>query len=370
MKPILYSSIFFTLLFGKLAYPEILPATTTVSQKTIVDATWSLYAWQVIGSQYDAPYWTKGTDEKAKVGAKGQTDRDKSVRAICLGQEGNYYVFFTLRSFVDATFPNLFVQGVKEVPLGEDGNPLKEDALISQPPVRYGGLCLTFYEDQGGGIIRVANKVSGITHADSRTPKYFGRKGLKTYLPHSETIESVKYETPHEKISAKEHLRLQKEPNITIRFIEEHDIAILYVPVSIFEGKQISTLGIKNPTLSVKLMLEHNKELFGFKFILIGQETLDLIKKYTPPENVNLGGFQKLAMIAGLALDPETLNMIHIVDELLKEIIPDNLKTLSEVKTIPWQEAGQLALKIVNDETTLTKIKTILISKLASSAFK
>ena len=373
MRSILYYLTAVALLFGKLAYAEV-PA-KAISEKTIIDATWSLYVEQVLGFQYNSPFWTNGTKETGEVGQKGQPNREKNVRAICLGREGDFYVFFTLRSFVDPTFPNLSMQGIKETPLDENGKPFAGDTEDDQSFVRYGRMSLVFYDDQGGGQLRVATKLCGITHADNRNPKCFGRNKVDSWNPLSEkyeTIDDVKYEIPHEHISARKHLEFQKMPKISINYIREHDIAMLYVPILMFNDRQVGTLGIENPTLSVKLMLEHNKDLFGFKFILIGQETLDMMKVYNP-ENISFTGFQKLIKIAGLALDIDTLKMLKAVDKTLDDVIPErlaNAKTKSEAVSVIWKEFDQTAVKIVSDEAILKQIKMVLIPAITNLAIK
>ena len=127
---------------------------------------------------------------------------------------------------------------------------------------------------------------------------------------------------------------------------------------------------MNNPTLSVKLMLEHNKELFGFKYVLIGQETLDLIKSYTLKDDPKLSGFHKIIKIVGLALDIDTLFMLKTIDSALDTVgagIPDEIlkaKDRSEAVQIIWGEAGLQIQKIIKSETTMRSLRNYIIPEL------
>ena len=354
------------LLFGTLnaAIPD--EQSTAISEEKVISATWSMYTWKVLGWQYYGPYWTKGTEEKGRIGEKGQQDKEKNVRAVCLGPEGDFYVFFTLRSFVDPAFPNIFVQNVSEIPLDPNGDGFSEDKIEKESYIRYGGVSLVFYEDKGGGTLNVSSKVKGITHFDEKNPKCYNRKVAWVYnKPIIETIDNVKYERPHDKISAKEHLDMQKGEKIAVKYVGDHDVALLYIPKTMLSGGQpINSLGINNPTLSVRLMLENNRELFGFRFVLVGQETIDLVKNYNPlkldVKDANaFQGFKKLFMVAGLALGPETLDLLKKVDVALDAAIPQEVaesKNLLEAGKVGWDLSQPIIEKIKSDPTALVDI--------------
>ena len=197
--------------------------------------------------------------------------------------------------------------------------------------IRYGETRFIHYKDVGA-LHKIDNKVGVVSHCDRKVPKSYGRMPGAQYGPgFYETINDIKYEIPHESITAKKHLELKKRPVLKIQYISEHDVALLYVEKELFNNIPVDTLEMKNPTLSVKLMLEHNKDLFGFKYVLIGQETLDLIKSYAPEKadkNYDeFSGFQKIIKMAGLALDPVTLHMLKIVDSAIDNTIPDEILT-------------------------------------------
>jgi hypothetical protein len=346
---------------------QLVPQADIISNKQIIDATWSLYVWKVLGWQYESPYWTKGVEEKGNIGEKGNPEPLKNVRAVCLGEEEDFYVFFTLRSFLDPSFPNLHIQGVNDAIHDRNGKDFEEDAITKEEYIRYGGLSMVYYEDYGGGTSKISSKFSGITHFDKASPKDYINKdyinSVKKYVRNYETIDNVKYERPNKFISAQEHLRFQKETKILIKFVGEHDVALVYVPKSL-SAKPIHTLQIANPTLTVRLALEHNRELFGYKFILVGQETIDLIKCYTPDKNLTFPGFQKLLIVAGLALGDDNLRMLKKVDAALNSTISDQIKTArnkAQLKTILWDEYGQLALSIATDYKVLLALREKIV---------
>jgi len=330
------------------------------TKPAIVDATWSLYTWKVLGWQYDAPLWRKGSEEKGSVGEKGQIDRDKNVRAVCLGTEGEWYVFFTLRSFVDAAFPNLFVQGVKGPPLDAQGAAFSESSVESEAFVRYGEILLVHYEDAGGGTLKITQKIQGATHCDPNNPKAYGIKRWEWYRRVLEDINGVQYENPHREIPAHEHLRLQKELKITVKYLTEHDVALIYIPKDAVTG-EVNTVGINNPTFSVRMMFEHGKDLFGFKFVLLGKETVKLIKDYNPDGvDERLKGFQKLFMVAGVVFDYDVLGSLKWVDGALDGAISDKLKDVKsrkEAGKVFWDEYSPIMKQILNDEDVIKQLR-------------
>ena len=310
-----FSCVMFSfLILFQASLADTISQSNAISEEKIGKATWMMYTWKVLGWQYDSPYWTKGSEEKGEVGQRRQSDPSSNVRAVCLGLEGDYYVFFTLRAFVDPAFPNLLIQEVTGIPLDREKKPFSEKEIETESYIRCGEISIVRYEDVGA-LHRIVYKVSVVTHCDKETPKVYGRYPGRSYLRgYHETIDNVRYEIPHEKVSAKKHLELQTMPTITMQFLGENDVVLLYVPKNLFKDTYIDTLGINNPTLSVKLMLEHNTELFGFKYVLIGQETLDMIKSYTLKDDARLSGFHKIIKLAGFALGIDTFYMIKTID--------------------------------------------------------
>ncbi len=342
----------------------------SISEEQIEKATWMLHSWKVLGWQYDSPYWTKGSEEKGMIGQARTADPASKVRAVCLGLEEEHYVFFTLRSFVDPTFPNLFVQGVELVPRKKDESIFTDEEVANQSYVRYGGIALIHYADVGA-LHKIENKLLGVTQCEQGNPHSYGRLPGSQFLPkYYEMIDNVRYENPHQHISASQHLELQKKPKIIIKNIDEHDVALIYVPKHLFKNHDIDSLGMKNPTLAVKLMLKCNRELFGFKFVLIGQETLDLIKTYVPKYNEKgqtaYPGFQKIIHIVGLALGPETLHMIKIVDSAVDKKIATEvlaIKSRTDAKKALWDRADIQVRRIVNNKKVMNILRSYVIPK-------
>lgn len=231
-----------------------------IPKDLIINSTWSLCCWQILGYDYEASKWKKGNDENGNIGEIGHIDSEKNVRAVCLGKEGGFFVFFTLRSFVDPTFPNMFIQQIHQPLLNRDGQPFSKSEIENGLYVRYGAIDLFLYEDVGGGTYKIKNKLQFATHSESGNPKCYNRKypwGSKKI--EYEEVDSVKYERSHKDISAKDHLSLQSREKITVKIISEHDVALLYIPASMLDGQNITTLGMENPTLAVRLALEKTR---------------------------------------------------------------------------------------------------------------
>ena len=318
----------------------------------IVDSTYSLYVWKIIGYQYGGPFWEKGIKDTARIGQKRRIENNKeNVRAVCLGEEKGYYVFLTLRSFLDPTYPNIFLQGIEKVP--------------EFPVIRYGGLMLTAYEHQGGGVEKVENKVKCITHSVTGNPTYSGIKETINLFIKKEKIKGATYEVPHEKITAKKHFNLQKEENVEIEYSKKHDIALIYIPKKMF-SQPVKTLGIKNPTLSYQIILEKNVELLGFNFVLIGKETMELITNYRPVADEKYHGINKLINVAGLVLGSETLYMLKMVDETLDKSIPEKLgkvNTRMQATGVLSKHGSKLATELVTEIINDKKLKDKIIEK-------
>jgi hypothetical protein len=133
------------------------------------------------------------------------------------------------------------------------------------------------------------------------------------------------------------------------------------LPQSLVQESRVSNLEIENPTLTVRMALEQNVKLFGFRFILIGQETLDLIRQYAPQKNAQeYKGFMKFISVTGLALGPETFFMLDKLDEQLDLILPDEVsefKSREQLVTWLWDRAGTSIKQIVNDKERLALLR-------------
>jgi hypothetical protein len=174
----------------------------------------------------------------------------------------------------------------------------------------------------------------------------------------TEKYNDVSYERPHEDISVDTHYAIQEKGKQLgyIMYFDNHDVALLYLPIvrlTDIKATMPPTLGIKHPTLATDLCLRRSEMLFGFKFNLIGQETLDAIRAYRPIKDaVDFPGLNKLMNIIGLALDPTTLKIIRIVDNAIDEVIPENGK-IKDVMVL-WEQWKVL------DVTNLSKITRLV----------
>lgn len=327
-------------------------------------ATVSLSVEHVLGWAYEKNVWSRGTPEVAPVGQEGSPDRN-NVRAVCLGKEQGYYVFFTLRSFIDPFYPNPAIQGVTDPPLGPDGVAVKlggaqisdSDAMRDARLVRYGTMRFARYEDMGGGKFRVAAKAEAVTIYDAMPegPVTLNRGMLGFGGAPEETHGGGKFSRPHESISVEEHFRrleLGQAGGALFRFVGKHDVALIYVPEAAFDGKDsapVPTLGIDRPSVAVDLCLQQSRSLFGFDFLLMGQETLDRIQGYRPPRGGEFPGFERLGGILGLAMDPQTLMMIKAVDSALVRVLPrpEAVKNIRDLwsfwNTIRPDDLGKIA---------------------------
>ncbi len=344
-------------------------AKQVLNNSDITDATYNLYVWQVLGFRYkeeESPVWRKGEDEGTAVGGTMmRKEGTKKVRAVCLGVENGYAVLMTLRSFVDPTFPNPFIQGVRSQPKDKDGKPVWEKDGNANGIVRYGRITIASYQDLGGGELRVVSSASGVTHADTDTPRTYGGWVTVSNPKTKEPIDGVTYQVPHQQVTAKEHNRLKDEYNknpVSIKGFKDHDIVFLYVPVALFNDKKPRSLEIKNPTAAGMLMFDHNQELFGFKFSLMGEETLTLIRGYEPPsaKQGEWVGIPKVINIVGLALSPETLRVLKCIDGALDAYVPDELakcRSRIELGAVLWDSGKALAIQLATDDEVLSKVR-------------
>jgi hypothetical protein len=307
--------------------------------RRITDATWSMNIRLVLGYQYrsNSNYWEKGVFEekrKEEVANPG----NGTVRAVCLGQENNKVVFFTLRSFVDPFYPNRFVQGMLKLPLKKDRIPYTleegEKAVSFLDAVRYGYVNFFKYKDVGGGVLQVQEKLDWIIlKHDPESPKNYGFDLSLLEFKAKETFQGGVFDKPHESISVERHFWMQKLSKSTgkteIRTFEDHDVVLIYVPSEYFKVWGLTPpigLGLTHPSFAVDLFLNRQNELFGFKFVLFGQETLDAIRNYKPQVNDDPGGFDRLIRLIGYAMGPTTLLTLEQIDKLLKEALPSDGK--------------------------------------------
>lgn len=339
-------------------------------EEEIVESTYSLYVWKVLGYRYKSQLWTKGIKDYGNIGQnrKLANNKTENIRAVCLGEEEGNYVFLTLRSFLDPAYPNFFLQGVTKQPLNKVGNPFENWEINNKNYIRYGGLTLTAYKHLGGGDEIIINKATCVTQCDKDSPEYHGILEKIEYIIPSETIEGEKVQIPHKKISARKHFYMQKMKLTRVQYSTKHDVALIYVATNNLPNK-VKTLEINNPTLACQILLENNVELLGFDFVFIGKETMELIGNYNPVENEKYCGINKLINAVGLVLGPDTLYMIKVVDRNLDKYIPETLgKSNSKGEALgTFAENGfDTTIKILNEKKIIEKIKKKFIYEISN----
>lgn len=320
-------------------------STRTVKEADVTAASYSMAVRQVIGYAYDAPERHCGKWEEGQKGNRRQKPQpqknEPEIRAVALGEEDGYYVFFTLRSFLDPFYPSPIIQNMPTSVINSAGQ--EEDIdykkntaaynkevinnnsgkIENHPYIRYSELQLTWYKDNGGGVQEIIQKWELVSAFDHAEPK-----DHTSWFTAKEPYRSGIYVRPHKSISVEKHFELQavggqdnrdKPSNALkayIKYYDDHDIALLYVKLPADQAP-IPTLGLKNPTLACDLSLKRSEQLFGFKFNLIGKETFQLIQDHRCPEQPSSTRSSGFLMLAGLAMEPSTFTILLTVDKAI-----------------------------------------------------
>lgn len=329
----------------------------SVEESKILASTVSMFTRQIIGYAYDAPVWESGKNEPGKPGQGRQkpsldaTRHENDVRAVALGVENGYCVFFTLRSFVDPFFPSAVLQGLPNSLMTNTGEEVycapgklaeyyeenvrqhAPEEVASHPYIRYAVLQLTWYADRGGGASEIIDKKEFCLTFDPNPPKNHSGKKFGILKEKQEEYLGAFYPRPHKDVSVAQHFFMQTMGGMTIRdlaandnlvhvrFFDMHDVALLYVPMA-DDMKSIHTLQLAHPTLACDLVLRRPEYLFGFKFNLIGRETLQKIQEHqcaATRDALDITLSESLYALVGMALDPMTLNMLRRVDHVIRK---------------------------------------------------
>ncbi len=349
-------------------------------EDAIREATVRMAVTYAVGWQYSGNIWTKGKGEPAEIGQPGTPDLTSGVRAVCLGKEtidgGDFYVFYCLRSFVDPFYPSPVIQKADYIVYGPDGSPLPPPGQAKLSPeapdgpktlsenwlsgsIRYGRIEFTRYENLGAGQFKVISKSPVTVFHDPGEVKVVNGEWFRHP---KESFNGGTYPVPNEEFGVSEHFAMQadaKEGRVAgLRFYEDHDAVLVYVPKAAFQQNEQSVpphhLGLEHPTLAVDLALRRPDQLFGFPYVLMGQETLEQIRAYTPPEYAG-NGFGKAFNLVGLAMNPQTFAILKRVDAALNVVLPDPSKVASwndlrlYYKTIPGDQLGQMGIKLFNE---------------------
>ena len=366
--------------FSVLSHAEPIPQ-AIAPEEVIREATVRMAVTYAIGWQYSGNVWKNGIGESAEVGQLGTSDVTRGVRAVCLGKEtidgSDFYVFFCLRSFVDPVYPSPVIQGSDFEVFGPDGNLFPKTKVETMAKglapeasdqlgvnwltdvVRYGRIEFTGYENLGGGQFKVISKLPVTVFHDPGDVKVVNGK----WFGHPEdTYNGGVYQMPNETFGVSEHFAMQrdaKEGRVAgLRFYEDHDAVLVYVPQAAYTGHEQMELphhlGLTHPTLAVDLALRRPDQLFGFKYVLMGQETLNRIRDYQPTKYAG-GGFGKAVNLLGLAMDGRTFGVLKVIDSALDGALPDPSKfdTWQELHlyytTMNGADLGRIGGKVVSE---------------------
>jgi hypothetical protein len=358
------------------AFSLLAQSDPAVPEQLIREATVRMSVTYAVGWQYSGNTWTKGQSEPGAVGDRGTPDMEAGVRAICLGKEtidgAEFFVFFALRSFVDPLSPSPVIQGWPTRPLGVAGtqlplpsreglSPEKSDTLGTNwltGTIRYGRIDFTWYEDLGGGQFKIHSKLPATVFHDKDEVRVV--KGEWFGHPEEKHLGGT-YDVPQVNFRVKDHFAMQTDAlegrAAGLRFYENHDAVLIYVPKKAFADAEQTDpphLGLRQPTLAVDVALRRTEHLFGFKFVLLGQETLDQIERYRPSD-YRLSGFEKAAGFIGLAMSPATLGMLKRVDSVLAAVVPDPgaISKWTDLrlyyKTLSGEELGKTGIALISE---------------------
>lgn len=347
------------------------------AEEAIGRATVRMAVTYAVGWQYSGNVWKKGVGEPAEVGQSGTPDLTSGVRAVCLGQESidgaDYYVFFCLRSFVDPFYPSPVIQKSDFDIYGPDGSRMSPPAKVDLSPqasekltmnwlsdsIRYGRIEFTSYAHLGAGKFKVVSKTPVTVFHDPGEVKVVNGEWLRHP---KESYNGGVYPVPNIEFGVSEHFAMQEDAKqgrvAGLRFYEDHDAILIYVPKAAYlqnEHAEIPFhLGLNHPTVAVDLALRRPDQLFGFPFVLMGQETLEQIRDYLPPEYEG-AGYVKAFNLLCLAMDPRTLSMLEGVDAALDALLPDPSKIASwnELRlyyaTLNGSQLGEMGAKLLNE---------------------
>jgi len=331
-----------------------------LKENELARATYSLYVFSVPGWNMDSESWTQGAKEKSAVGEIGVRPTEGKARAICMGIEGDSYVFVTLRSFVDPFYPNMYVQGLNSEPVGRENKKisfreLADDALnlnIKATPLpeqdktkddipRYLIIGLAWYKDIGAGSCEVIGKEDDlVVTTDKNDPP------PPEWLSNDDYYNGEKYHKPCNNVSVEEHFcwRNNWDSGKTAKLVisSSNDLALIFVPRACLETNKDNlppNLGLEEPSIAVGLLMEYQTALMGFEFSLIGKETLEKVAQYKP--NYKASGMNGVSVQA-FTLDTSFCALLSVVCDTVTDFIPA-IKGMKIGKAILGAAIGTLA---------------------------
>jgi hypothetical protein len=260
--------------------PEAVKSLPAVTEQAIKNATLAMFVEALPNGAKTK--WSMGNHPDGL-----NRDPSKSnVRAICLGQEDDKYVFLTLRYFLDPTYPNHHIHGIETPPrkgtYSDNRNARYTQFLAAER------IWLTDVRHTGGGQLDM-NQSSSFT---VRNRIFLKRCGMVARFTRScSTIDGERYndlakgEWKATTVRAMNQ-ELEAGKHAFVETFADHDVALIKVPVKNWKRKLV-TLGLQEPTETIRLLTDRQVDLYGFKFILLSQDAFSALRAYQVKEQPN-----------------------------------------------------------------------------------
>jgi hypothetical protein len=301
-----------------------------ITSQEIQDSTLKLYVEAVpVDSK---TLWKKGNDPRKKE----HSIESDNVRVVCLGEEGENYIFMTLRFFMDYTYPNHNIQGITEVPVCGVASNKNANFVSYTKMYRF---MLSDVRHTGGGQIKTLKTVPFVVRNLFSLDKKNDYDILSSYTQ----IGKVKYVNPiKNELTALDVKQMNDEigkGNIAyVKTFGNHDICILITPKKLWGDFQIKHLGLSNPTETISVLAEKQRYLYGFEFVLMSKEAYQAVMHYKVPDEAKESGIYMLLISATEIMSPQHVMQIKMVDTLIAKTLislkKESIELLSESELV------------------------------------
>ena len=181
-------------------------------------------------------------------------------------------------------------------------------------------LFLSDVRHTGGGQIKVNNTVSLSLKNDFEITEISSYDLINNYSE----INGKQYKDPISAVfTAKEAVEMNQEINsdqsAEIQIFGSHDICLIKVNKNLFENP-ITHLDLKNPTETIRVITERQKNIYGFEFVLISKEAYQAILHYQVPDEAKESGIYKLALHATAIMSLGHVVQIKLIDDVLLDM--------------------------------------------------
>lgn len=308
---------------------KVEPLIKTVTPEDIQNATFKLYVESIPNNSTQK--WSKGNNPE-----KSETDvKSENVRAVCLGVENDHYVFLTLRYFLDFTYPNHNIQGLQELPTRSQKITSGNADFVSYSQILR--LWLSDVRHTGGGQILTKKTLSFTVKNDFELYEV----GKYDFISKYSKINGKSYKDPIKNVLTAEKVATAINEINTgqVAFLEtfgNHDVCLIKVPKEFWSENEITHLGLKNPSNTIRLLTEKQKNLYGFQFVLLSKEAYQAVLQYKIPDDAKESGIYRLALFATEIMGIEQVIQIKIIDKLLlhtfKTIGKNSYELLSDIQ--------------------------------------